>query len=340
MSKQRWIRYAMVSLCLAAALATQDAAAWERNRGASAACDKVVPAITSGYGADGPYAMEQQAVIQKDYSEPVLVFLPKERTEPSPVMFFTHGYGPNYWQAYEMLIRHAVSRGMVVVFAPYPMVGVTMDERYGMVWNGMVAASERYGARMDLSRVAFVGHSFGGGATPAMAYKGIVGKGWGANGAFVMELAPWYSYQVSNDQLQQFPNHVLHAVQVYESDSLNDHRMAIDLFRAMGTTVNLFMFVRSPTIQDCAMTADHSLPGRSESRAVKQYGLFRPLDALADAAFNPATTGRKALAALLSPPNDSGYDPITFQRDPVPIQPEDFYAFPWNGSKNPRAGAR
>jgi hypothetical protein len=83
---------------------------------------------------------------------------------------------------------------------------------------------------MDLTRVAFVGHSFDGGATPAMARHGIVEQGWGSRGALVLELAPWYAYQATDAQLAALPASVVQAQEVYEQDDKNDWRLAIDLY--------------------------------------------------------------------------------------------------------------
>lgn len=300
----------------------------------SSSCDSGLPSITSGYGANGPYGVEHLQVKQRDYNEPVHVFFPKGLSGKLPVVFYVHGYGPNVWSANEALSNHIVSRGVIYVFVPYPMAASNMDGRYEKVWNGIAAATEHFSDRMDLSRVGFVGHSFGGGANPAIAFHGIVGNGWGKNGAFMMELAPWYSYQISNEQLQQFPSHVLHVGQIYDNDTINDPRMAIDIHASMRTSVNLLQKVRSQTVNGCKLEAGHGVPGPGSPMPVKQYALFRTLDALSDQAFNG---NRGALASLAQPANDSGYNPIEFISNPTPDQPESFYTFKWNGEKNPRA---
>lgn len=315
--------------------------AFTRNSGASAECDQYVTPITKGYGANGPYEVEQLTLPQKDYSSDVEIFLPKGVTGKVPVIFFSHAYGPNMTSPVEKLYTHIVSRGMIFVFAPYPMMSAPMDDRYNKLWNGFALAAEQLGDRMDLTRVGFVGHSFGGGATPTMAYRGIVQNGWGSRGAFMMSLAPWYTYGITNEQLAQFPKHVLNFVQVYDKDTINDHRMAIDIYNHIRTPVNLFTISRTETISGCELTTDHSVPGRSESIAVKQYVLFRPLDALTEAAFNAGSpTGRTALQTLMQRSKDSNYQPLEFQRNPQPIQPESFYTFKWSSEKNERAGGK
>lgn len=292
-----------------------------------------VPLITSGYGANDSFEVEQKTLDQPEYRLPVEVFLPKGAEDRRPVIFFSHGYGPNMSEGYTQLIDHLVSRGMIVVYAPYPMLRSTSEERYEALWNGFVLASQKMEAQMDLTRVGFVGHSFGGGANPEMAYRGFVQKGWGSQGAFMMELAPWYSYLITDARLKQFPERVMHVTQVYDRDTINDHRMAIDIHSKMNTPVNLFLMVHTRTVDGCELEADHATPGRNDSLALKQYAVFRPLDMLADAAFGSAD----ALKALNGIAETSGYQPVEIQTDPTPIQPETFYTFPWSGNKNPRA---
>ena len=298
-------------------------------------CDPQVPAIASGYGADGPYKADMQSVGNPGFErKPVLVFLPQGASGKRPVIFFSHGYGPGDWDTYGALIDHMVSLGYVVVFSSYPMVMFTEEGRYDSLWKGFQAAADRYADHMDLSRVGFVGHSFGGGATPAMAYKGIVQQGWGKQGAFLMELAPWYSFQISDVQLQQFPAGVLQATQVYDKDSVNDHRMAIDIYSHTHVTAQYFFMVHSAEVNGCAFTADHATPGTNASLRQKQYAVFRPFDALADAAFNVSAAARAALAAMGAPA--MGYQPLTLETAPTPDQPESYYKYPWSDDKNPR----
>ena len=72
-----------------------------------------------------------------------------------------------------------------MVFSPYQTVGASVGERYSVLWKGFELSVQKFGDQMDMTRAGFVGHSFGGGATPAMAYnKGLAKKGWGKKAAF------------------------------------------------------------------------------------------------------------------------------------------------------------
>jgi acetyl esterase/lipase len=336
------VRY-LAGLVVLASLFLSDASAGPfRNRGrqeadstASAACDPQIPAISSGYGADGPYKPDIESVDNPAFREPVQVFFPAGAPGKRPVIFFSHGYGPGVWEVYKDLIQHMVSVGEVVVFSGYPMIRASNDERYDDLWQGFKAAADRYDDRMDLSRVGFVGHSFGGGATPAMAYKGLVQQGWGKQGAFLMELAPWYAFQITDAEMQQYPAGTLQLVEVYDKDDTNDHRMGIDLYKSTKLAADYYVMVHSGTVAGCSLTADHSTPGRNPSLRQKQYAVFRPFDMLADAAFSGSTGARQALTGFGT---DGVYQPLSLVASPVPDQPESHYRNPWSDPKNQRVG--
>ena len=304
---------------------------------ASAACDPQIPALTQGYGADGPYRADQESVDNPGFHrKAVLVFLPKQAAGKRPVIFFSHGYGPGDWGTYKDLITHMVSLGDVVVFGSYPALLASDQDRYDALWQGFQAAAAKYLDRMDLTRVGFLGHSFGGGATPAMAYRGLVQQGWGKQGAFLMELAPWYAFDVSDAQLRQYPAHALHVVEVYDQDTVNDHRMAIDLLTHIPLATDDYLMVHSVAMRDCALTADHATPGRNPSLRQKQYAVFRPLDMLMDAAFSGSAAAKSVLETLGT--SQYGYQPVSRIAAPGPDHPESDYRYPWSDATNPRSG--
>jgi hypothetical protein len=311
---------------------------FHRYKNADADCDQYIPAITSGYGVDGPYAMDSQSIKNPGFSrKPVQIFFPVNAGGKRPVIFFSHGFGPGKWDTYADLIKHMVSRGYIVVFSSYAEAFTSIDGRYSSLWQGFQAAADRYSDRMDLTRVGFVGHSFGGGATPAMAYHGIVQNDWGKNGAFLMELAPWYSYDISNTQLAQFPATVLQVTEVYDRDDTNDHRMAIDIYSNSHMPDRYYFLVHSLSIHGCQLIADHATPGRNPSQRQKQYAVFRPFDALADAAFNDSKSARTTLSAMGRNVTTNVYQPLSLETSPVPVEPSGYYRYKWDSDNNPRA---
>ena len=287
-------------------------------------------------GADGPYPMTRRSLPDPAGGrDPVQIFAPEGAPGPRPVIFFAHGYGPNHWQGYEPLLRHLVSRGAFVVFAPFAMFGQTNDQRYDSLWQGFRAAAQAE-PRMDLSRVAFLGHSFGGGAAPWLAYQGLVKQGWGKNGALLMLLAPWYAHRVTDAELAALPANLVIAAEVYDDDRVNDHRIAIELYRHLPAGAGKYFFLahsgRSP---GCRLDADHATPGRNPSLPLKRLVLFRPLDALLALAFDGSAAARADLARMGSL-RLAAYTPLTLEATPTPQAPQSQFRYRWNSPKNPR----
>ncbi|MES9991879.1 MAG: hypothetical protein ABW098_07990 [Candidatus Thiodiazotropha sp.] len=269
----------------------------------------------------------------------VAVFFPQGATGQRPVIFFSHGFGANDWEDYyTQLIRHMVSRGNIVVYSPYKTIRASFDERYDILWKGFELAAKRFEDQMDLNRVGFVGHSFGGGATPAMAYKGFVGKGWGQKSAFMYIMAPWYVFQISPDELGQFPKNTTLLVQIFDRDEVNDHRMAIDIYRNIKLPKHNkhFMVLRSKAMGNCDIVADHATPNRNPSLRIKQYGIFLPFDVLSDLAFNGNSKHGDFITASQMASEKEGYKPLEKDTDPVPKIAEKHYKFPWSKEMNPR----
>ncbi len=313
-------------------------------------CDKDLPAITEGYGAEGQCSVDLREISNPNWkSRPIAVFLPRERPRPLPVVFLSHGFGGTSWKkGYAELLRHIASRGYLAIHSPYRTFRTGVEDRYRMLWEGFELAVERCGGEADLDRVGFVGHSFGAGAVPALAHKALTDKGWGTKAAFLFLMAPWYTYGISEEELNAgFPAHVKLVVQVYELDDVNDHRMAIDLYRTIGISeINKdFLYVRSDSRCGCYLQANHAIPARHPSSFLKQWAVFRILDALADCSFENRQQGQvMALGhggwsqAYMGQWRDgTPYPPLESERDPTPRMSESRYRFPWSNTHyNPR----
>jgi hypothetical protein len=301
---------------------------------------------SKGYGANGPYSLEERKLNMPGQRRKfaVSVFLPEGAKGKLPTIFFLHGYGATDWHWYGNLLRNVVSHGYIIVYAPYKTFMASMEERYAMLWDGFMAAVKHYGSRMDLSRVGFVGHSFGGGATPAIAYKGFIEKGWGNKGRMMFIMAPWYSSQITNQQMNNFPPNVNFMVQVYDKDPMNDHRMAIDLYNHIGKKLKnrSYLLLHSQKHKSCEVIADHNPPNRRNPYSgLKSWGVFRHINAVADYTF----TGNNEAAKIFLGRGDSyqeymgnwsdssPYVPAEFMDNPIPAQPESFYKFPWSNKK-------
>ncbi len=305
------------------------------------ACDKFIANITNSYGSEGPYSMNVLTLDNPLWKgKQISIFFPNGASGKRPVIFFSHAFGASNWKrAYTPLLQHITSNGYITVYSPYQTIKSNFDERYATLWKGFELAVQKFGNRMDLTRVGFVGHSFGGGATPAMAYKGLVDMKWGKKGAFMYICAPWYSFQITPEKLRKFPGHVVLMMQVYDQDDTNDHRMAIDIYNdfRLPDSQKYFQVVRSESINGCEIVADHITPGKNPSLRLKQYAVFRPFDAVIDYVFNFNPMGRQTISnqQMLSVKNNA-YHPLFIEKNPKPMFPETKYKFPWNNKNNQR----
>jgi hypothetical protein len=299
---------------------------------------------TDGYGQDGIYTVSTISFPSPTYKgKHVEIFYPKELTGPRPVIFYSHPFGGEQ-SAYNMgLYNFIAKKGYVVVFAPYATIGMSIEERYNTLWQSFKTAVSLYPQLIDTQKAGFMGHSFGGGASYALAYKGFVEEGWGANGRFIFVQASWYSYEITQQQLQHFPANTRLLAQVYDDDETNDHRIAIDLFKSINIpdTEKDFMLVKKSVVENYTYTAEHNLPNtRSAYDAYDYYVVYRLLDALIDYTFNGNTSAKEVAlgngaAAQVTLPD--GLTPLVVTDTPVAAYAQSKYRFPCNNSKNPRA---
>ncbi len=307
-------------------------------------CDTLTSPIKAGYGARGSYAVTSTTFPHPSFSgEKVSVFYPANRSKPLPVIFFSHAFRATSPRVYEELINHIASKGYIVVFSPYSPQQNTIEQKYNQLWSGFEAAVARYGNLMDLTQVGFVGHSFGAGATPAMAYKGLVNKKWGSRGSFMYIMAPWFSFQITPEQLQNYPRNTKLLVQVYQDDTINDHRMGINLFRQiqLPPSEKNYVMLQSDTYRSCQLVANHPVPntyGRDGKKvnALDYYGVYRLFDALADYAFNGNPKGKeialgqgnKEQIFMGTWPDGTPVRPLIATQNPQPAKSESSYQYP------------
>jgi hypothetical protein len=308
-------------------------------------CANAVLPITAEYGSDGSRRVITETFVHPQWPrEKVYVFHPANISSPAPVIFFSHAYGATSPKYYAKLIDHIVSRGYVVVYSPYKTLRSSNSQRYALLWSGFAAASAKYGKFMDLTKVGFVGHSFGGGATPAMAYKGLVEKRWGSRAAFIYIMAPWYSFEIRQQQMKRFPKQTNLLVQVYQDDNINDHRMAIDLFKTISVPQKAYMMLQSASSQNCQLPADHFVPLTSGNNGrvngLDYFGVYRVFDALADYSFNGNQNAKQVVfgnssdntvqQATVNSTDGKIVMRLTYSKNPQPIKSEEYYKFPQN----------
>lgn len=221
------------------------------------------------YGQPGPYKVTRSLV------GTVSVFMP-DKPDPSPVMFFGHGLGASHYLAYRSLLTHVASRGMVVVFSPYPFSTLGgWKSQYDTMWNGHVAAVTEYASRMDLTRIGFFGHSFGAGASPNMASRALE-EGWGTNGMLLYIMAPGPVYGMTYRQLRSF-THGQMIVQSFADDTLAPEFIATSLYATIG--------IPDEEKARYVTEGNHNTPSDREVDDIDRLAIWKPLDALMDYTF-------------------------------------------------------
>jgi hypothetical protein len=301
----------------------------------------------TGYGSDGNFEVAEIDFPSPEYTQKdVSIFYPKGISSPAPVVFYLHGYGGENKNLWSGIFRFIAKKGYVVVFSPYPTLNSTIEERYNILWRGFTDAVKRYPAIIDSTKTGFMGHSFGGGAAIALAYRAFSERGWGSRGRFIFTMAPWYSYEADNQMLNNFPSDTKLLSQVYEDDSINDHRMAIDIYNNINIpdSEKDFIIVKKSVIQGYTYLAEHDLPSTFKAYdAYDYYSVYRLLDALMDYTFNGSMAGKNVAlgngsAEQITMPGYNGQimSPLSVTDNPVPEFDQSKYIFKWDSYENPR----
>ncbi len=303
----------------------------------------------SGYGADGTYTVAKVSFASPTYSgKTVDIFYPQGITSPKPTIFFSHPYGGESSDYNIGLFNFIAKKGYVVVFAPYPTFGVSIDDRYNTLWQSFKQAATDYPTLIDTKKVGFMGHSFGGGASFGLGYKAFTDEGWGADGRFIFSMAQWYSYQITSTQLASFPANTKLISQVYDDDVTNDHRLAIDMFKNINiaNSEKDFILIKAGDIDGYKYIADHVLPSsRTAYDAYDYYGVYRLLDAMIDYSFNGNATGKNvalgngSVEQITMPGyNQQTLPSLVVTDTPSALYPQSKYQFPCSSTDNPRIG--
>ncbi len=139
--------------------------------------------------------------------------------------------------------------------------------------------------RVDPARLGVIGHSFGGGAAPAIAARAQA-RGWGREALFIACLAPWYDLDAA--AWAKLPAHAYLSVLLYEDDAVCDPAIgAAFLTRAvtLAPERKALRVFRSDRHGRPRVVADHLAPlSTPKPDTLDLRGTWRALDALAAAA--------------------------------------------------------
>jgi len=325
--------------------------------------DSLENPITNDFGCDGSYKMQSDTVeIPYESKErvsdkmPVFFFTPAGLRTPSPVIIFIHGYIGQNPDEFEPLLRHIVSKGYTVIYPTYPFFPKADDpekvmDKYNHIYSGILKAAKILSWRIDTTRVGFFGQSFGAGTIPAVAYRTLVNNNWGTNGAFLFSTAPWYSFDITADQLKKIPSNVKMVLQVYNDDRINDHAMAIDIFNSIpiAESEKEYITLYSDSVDGYSMQANHFVPYGpkniyGELNFLDYFGIYRIFDALAEYAFTGsqkaklASLGNESIKELYMGEfnKERPFHPALLTDLPKAIHQEKYYLYGWNNTLNPR----
>ncbi|MDD3079200.1 MAG: T9SS type A sorting domain-containing protein [Paludibacter sp.] len=305
--------------------------------------DPNIPKPTTGYGSDGTHSIGKISFTNPNFtSKNIEIYYPVDVQEPVPTIFYSHAYGGNNSENISGMLNFVAQKGYAIVFVPYQTVGVTVEERYTNLLNGFRMAARDYPSVIDTTRVGFMGHSFGGGASFGLAHQCFTENNWGSNGRFIYALAQWYSYNLDDNDLVSFPADTKVLIEVFDDDTINDHRMAIDVFDHINIDSNEkdYISLKSDTINGYIYSAEHNVPSTSVAfDALDYYAYYRFIDALADYTFNKNKTAKATALGNGSSEQTTmpvGLKSLTVTNQPTTSYSESKYVFPCSSQENPR----
>jgi len=235
-------------------------------------------------GNDGPCGSVRREVFNPAQWElPTFVFEPTGAGACSagdrPVIFFGHGYLASFTEGYRQFVDHLVSRGFVVIYPGYQ-VEFDPPKQYAAEDGGFVAGiASLPPGRVDLSRIGFVGHSFGAGMIPSMMQLAVA-RGWGSAALWAVQLSPAWEYGVGDGPIQ-LPPHARVLTISYEHDVFVDTQVATEGLLAMTIPDDhkrqMIVWDSYPLISDHLLPL--TLPLASSVDHYDRWATWRPVDA-------------------------------------------------------------
>ncbi|MDK2771529.1 MAG: T9SS type A sorting domain-containing protein [Flavobacterium sp.] len=305
--------------------------------------DPNFPKPSSGYGSDGTHTVGVISFANPYFSSKnIEIYHPTDINTPVPTIFYSHAFGGNVSSNISGVLNFIAKKGYAVVYVPYQTTGVTNDNRYENLLHGFTKAARDYSTVIDTTKVGFLGHSFGGGASFTIAKHCFDNYNWGASGRFIYALAQWYTLNLSPTDLSSFPLDTKLLTEVFDDDITNDHRMAIDIFNNINIPLSEkdFILVKSSTVNGYNYVADHSVPNTSSAfDALDYYAYYRLLDALCDYTFNANLTGKDVAlgnGSINQITMPTGMLNLIEYENPPIVYPESNYTFPCTNNVNPR----
>lgn len=304
--------------------------------------DPNFPKPTSGYGTDGSHSVGLISFTNPNYLlKKIEIYYPSDIATPVPTIFYSHAFGGSSSDNIVSMLNFVAQKGYAIVYVPYQTTGVSVTDRYNNLTKGFAKAAREYSNIIDTNKVGFMGHSFGGGASFGIGYKYFTQNNWGKNGRFIYALAQWYSYNISQAELQKIPSDTKLLTEIFNDDITNDHRMAVEIFNNVNipTSEKDFLLLKSDTLGGHIYLADHVVPNTTVFDAYDYYAYYRFIDALCDYTFNGNINGKNTAlgngsTAQITMP--AGLTNLAQTDNPSVVFSESKYQFSCSDTLNPR----
>lgn len=194
--------------------------------------------------------------------------------EKLPIVLFAPGWSSQDHSNYKTLLTFIASQGYAVIYAQSPMEYSANESisRFSRVLNDNLVS--RY---FDKSKLGVIGHSSGGGiAFKVMDY--FSKHGYGSAGRFVFSMDPWFAFDMSKEDFENFPKNTKVVIQQYNRHNTTDPRIALTIFDKLS--------ILGDNNCDYQVYLDlgHGYPAGSNPYEQKEM-MLKPLDALMDYTF-------------------------------------------------------
>ncbi len=296
-----------------------------------------IPRAVSGYAAFDPSTVKVEKLSNPYFpGTSIDIYIPSDISSPRPVLFFAPGWGDTKSTSYEMLLRFVAAKGTIAIYAPHSIDSYNTDDLY----NAFIYAVSYSNDTIDTSRIAFAGHSYGGGAIFHLLQKVVSEKGWGSNGKFLYAMAPWIAFDMQPSDLADFPANTRLIISQFEEDFSTDPRIPISLFvhLPIPERYKRYLTARSATIDGYHYYANHGTPASSKTSydALDDYAIFLPLGMVMDAVFKENTEAENQLFGISDTLSTHPLLPAQLSTShPVALLPPERYDYVCDDPRNP-----
>lgn len=191
--------------------------------------------ITAGYGSWGANDYIRETSIDVTDKGTITFYHPSGAISQKPTVIFISGWGREY-NSYDRYFKYVASLGYCVINI-YNLNPGSINTSYQNSIDMIEQAQTTYSTWIDTTKIGIAGHSYGAGSTIWIGNQLFDENGlnWGTNGRFILMFQPWYSFLITDTELQNYPSGVkLALIQSYD-DYETDSRVT----RAMYQLINI-----------------------------------------------------------------------------------------------------